>query len=166
MYASAATILLHAARVAAHVPADAEAIDRERVDVAQARAIFVASSIAMKLQALAWLLVCACGPKVLDDGEGSGADDDGDFALSRECRAGCADIVACAPAEFAMLFTDVGQCAASCEALYGGCPDEALVYFECVGRASCEEVAQILVDGPMATACGPAYADAEAACGR
>jgi len=113
---------------------------------------------------LAGLLACACGPKVGDDGDAGG--DDGDIVLSRECRAGCVGVQSCAPNEFATLFADVDECAASCETRYGGCPDEASVYFECVGEASCDVVAQILVQGPMATACGPAFADAEAACGR
>jgi hypothetical protein len=115
--------------------------------------------------ATAGLLAIACGPKVADEG-GEAGGDDGDVVFSRECRAGCTDVQACAPNEFAQLFADVDECAASCESRYGGCTDEASAYFECVGEASCEVVAQILVQGPMTTACGPAYADAEQACGR
>ncbi len=114
------------------------------------------------------LLVLACGPGDLDDEESgsTGGEDGGVSDLDEACPMGCAHVATCAPDEFAGIYASQDTCVEACQALYEGCVEEALTYFDCVLELPCDEVPDLLTMGPGVTACGPSFDAAEAACGR
>ena len=97
------------------------------------------------------------------NGDGDGDGDSDPFAAA--CELGCAHFESCAPDEFSATYTGVDGCVAGCASMFSGCVDEALAYFECFSGLACEQVVVAVTEGPDATACGPSYAAAQAACG-
>lgn len=123
------------------------------------------------------MIATACFEDIVDDvgdeesgsGDGDGdtsGDGDGDSdPFAAACELGCAHFEACAPDEFSATYTGVDGCVAGCASMFSGCVDEALAYFECFSGLACEQVVVAVTEGPDATACGPSYAAAQAACG-
>lgn len=105
------------------------------------------------------------GNRETETGDGEGETGDGDAEFDALCELGCAYFIDCAPAEFGLLYDSPIECQTACVVLYSACIPEATAYFECFTELTCADVTIAVTDGPAATACGPNYAAAQAACG-
>lgn len=124
------------------------------------------------LVGLAWGATPACGPDRGDeDGDEVGEvddddDDDGELdELDAQCELTCAYLFECAPGEFGQIYANLIECRTTCVARYSTCVPEARNYLACFMDLSCTDVILSSAEGPGVTACGPAFAAAEAACG-